>query len=591
MRSPTIMSTKLSSIFYLSIWLLARQVSCGSIAAWWNTRAPSFIMQDDDTGGIRYSLCNGNYTPIFPDDKTLVAPFKDHQPKNKTSLSAAGWMDGETAQASIFYMDNNDQIVNALLECDWNTGHWQNTGEYVVSGGAPKVAPDSGLAIVLLGATDGYRVYYNDLEGTLHAIGYTPSTTWSYYGIVSHDTASSQAIGATFSSHDNISIVRARDDKNIGVSQFYSDGIWHISTFPEPLTRTGNHSTNETKASDLKLGSGSPNFTLPAWDGKVSSLALTVNNKDTRSIFYTGTDKKLYQISNTDGNSTWSVAPRPDDEDKSWPVADAAGAPIGIASDSESRTTRLYYMSGGHMVEVNGDHGRWQSATVLPSTNTSQTTQAPAATTTSATDGGNGGLNDGAKAGISIGVTLGVIALAGTPFVLWLLRRRQRRIDEAAAAAMAAVRRDQYKPENGNAGQGPAQIATQPVVGAEGYVYGYNAPQAYAGYPQAQLVQPGYGQQQQQSQQGVIYPQQMGYAVGSDGYAQPAAATAYPQQAGFAQDGGWVYTTPTGDNGAHFQQQQQQYYYQQLPQQHPQEMPGDAKPVELMGEGHYKEVP
>ncbi|KAI1642818.1 uncharacterized protein F4817DRAFT_277115 [Daldinia loculata] len=575
------MATKFTSFLCLSIWLLAGQVSCGSIAAWWNTRAPSFIMQDDDTGGIRYSLCNGNYTPIFPDDKTLIAPFKEHQPKNKTGLSATGWMDGETARASIFYMDNNDDIVNALLECDWNTGHWENAGEYVVSGGAPKVAPDSGLSAVLLGSTEGYRVYYNDLEGTLHAIGYTPSTTWSYYGVISHDAASSQAIGSTFSSNGNISVVRPRDGENMGVSQFDNGDMWHISTFPQSLTQTGNHSTNATKASDLKLGSNSPNFSLPAWDGNASALAVTINNKNTRSVFYVGTDKKLYQISNSDSNSTWSIAPRPDDEDKSWPVADAAGAPIGIASDTGSRTTRLYYMSGGHMVEVNGDYGKWQPATILPSTNTSQTTtaQAPAATTTSPSDEDNKGLSDGAKAGISVGVTLGIIAIAGTPFVLWLLRRRQRRIDEAAAAAMAAVRRDQYKPENGYAGPGPAygpdgtQAGAQTVVGADGYVYG--ALQTYAGYPQAQPLQPGYGQQQQQQpQQGVAYPQQMGYAI--------------PQQAGFTQDGGWMYTPPTGDNGAHYQQQQQQQHYYQ---QHPQEMPGDTKPVELMGEGHYKEVP
>ncbi|OTB17046.1 hypothetical protein K445DRAFT_43009, partial [Daldinia sp. EC12] len=434
---------------------------CGSIAAWWNTRGPSFIMQDDDTGNIRYSLCNGNFTPIFPDDKTLVAPFKEHQPKKKTSLSATGWMDGETARASIFYMDNSDAIVNALLKCDWNTGHWENSGEYVVSGGAPKVAPDSGISAVLLGSTEGYRVYYSDLEGTLHAIGYTPSTTWSYYGVVSQDVASSQAIGSTFSD-TNITVVRPRDGENMGVSQLYNDTMWHISTFPEPLTQTGNHSTNATKASDLKLSSGSANFTLPAWDGKGSALAVTINNKDVRSIFYIGTDKKLYQVSNSDGNSTWSLAPRPDEEEESWPLADAAGAPIAIASDAGSRVVRLYYMSGGRMVEVNGDHGRWQAATVLPNTNTSQTTgaQGPAATNTPTTndDEDSGELSDGAKAGISVGVTLGVIALAGTPFVLWLLRRRQRRIDEAAAAAMAAVRRDQYKPENGSgsgSGLGP----------------------------------------------------------------------------------------------------------------------------------------
>lgn len=133
-------------------------------------------------------------------------------------------------QASIFYLDNNDEIVNALLKCDTNTGHWGNTGEYVISGGSPKVAPNTGLSAVLLGATDGYRVYYNGLDGTLHQIGYTSSTTWKYYGVVSNDKMSAQAIGSTFS-NGNITVIRSRDSKNMGVSRLYSDHSWHLCEF------------------------------------------------------------------------------------------------------------------------------------------------------------------------------------------------------------------------------------------------------------------------------------------------------------------------------------------------------------------------
>ncbi|KAI1408216.1 hypothetical protein F5Y13DRAFT_172875 [Hypoxylon sp. FL1857] len=572
---------KFTSLFHISIWLLAGHVSCGSIAAWWNTRGPSFIMQDDDTGGIRYSLCNGNHTPIFPDDKTLTTPYINHPPKNKSSLAATGWTDSDTAWASIFYLDNNDNIVNALLKCDWNTGHWQITGEYITSEGSPKVAPTSALSAVLLGSTDGYRVFYNDLEGTLHQVGYTSATTWAYYGTISHDTTSTQAIASTFSGK-NISIVRPRDDKNIGVSRWYTDNLWHLSTFPEPLTLEGNKSTNATQASDLKLSSDNPPFSLPAWDGNVSALAMGIDSAYTRSVFYIGTDRKLYQVGNK--NYQWSVFSRPSAGDNAWPLADTPGAPIGIANDFSTNIMRLYYMSGGRMIEANGDGGIWQTATVLASSNASQPTSSPTPSTTDAppSEQGGGGLSDGAKVGISVGVTLGVIALAGMGFAFWFLRWRQRKLDEAAAEAAAAgsVR------SPGSAYVGPTtttfsasgtQVGDQSVSGLP--KYSTPPPQAATGYSPLQTA---YGQ----PQQGMFSPPQMGYAPSADGYAQGTPTAAYPQQAGFVQEGGWTYATAVADNGA----PQQQYYYQQ-PQQHPHEMPEQRRPVEMMGEGHYSEVP
>lgn len=545
--------------------MLAGQVSCGSIAAWWNTEAPSFLMQDDDTGGIQYSLCNGNHTPIFPNDQALTVPFTAYPPKNKTSLTAAGWTDAETAWASIFYLDNNDEIVNSLLKCDWNTGHWQNTGEYITSGGSPKVAPNTGLSVVLLGATDGYRVFYNDLDGTLHQIGYTSSTTWKYYGVVSNDKVSAQAIGSTFS-NNNITVVRPRDGKNIGVSRLYNDQSWHLSSFPESLTLTGNKSTNATDATDLQLNTTSAGFTLPSWDGNASALVMGIDKAYTRSVFYVGTDKKVYQAGNI--NYTWSAFGRP--AGNAWPDADAAGANIGVVTDSNTNVMRLYYVSGGRVVEANGDGGNWQPATVLATFNQSQVVDTPTANATGdATPpaGGNqGGLSDGAKAGISVGVTLGVLAVGGMFFAFWFLRRRQQKLDAAAAAS-----------GSGSGGGGdqqymsPSSGYTVPTVGSgDGYP---PQMQQTAGYTP---LQAGYSTQQHQQQQ-AAYGQQ---------------PVAYPQQAGFAQDGGWAYTTTPSADG---QQQQSHYFYQQQHQQqhqqYPQEMADQTRPVEMMGEGHYKEIP
>ncbi|KAI1460116.1 hypothetical protein F4805DRAFT_16170 [Annulohypoxylon moriforme] len=556
---------KLTTLFQISIWLLAQQVSCGAIAAWWNSRGPSFIMQDDDTGGIRYSLCNGNHTPIFPDDKTLAAPFYNYIPKNKTSLAASGWTDSETAWASIFYLDNNDEIINALLKCDWNTGHWQNTGEYITSGGSPKVSPTSALSVVLLGSMDGYRVYYNDLEGSLHQIGYTSATSWAYYGLVSNDKTSAQAIGSTFSKK-NITVMRPRDDSNIGVSRLYSDNLWHLSTFPEPLA--GSNATNITQSANLTLTTAAANFTLPSWNGSASSLAVSIDNAYTRSVFYIGADRAIHQVGNK--NYVWSVFDSP--SASSWPLADVAGGPIGIANAFGTDIMRLYYVSDGHVVEANGDGGTWTQASVLATFNASQASSSNSASnSTGAADGDDGGLSDGAKVGISVGVTLGVIAVAGMGVTLWFLRYRQRKLDEKKSAA---------------AGEGPALVSGAMSPGSA-YVgpsdKTASSRDGYAAVPQGYPGQNVYGQQVQ----GVYPPQQVagGYAVGAG-----AEGYGYPPQAhqGVGQEGAWAYGGPAGDYNAQ-QQQQQQYYYQQ--QQHPQELAEPERPAELMGEGHYKEVP
>ncbi|KAI1080111.1 hypothetical protein F5B20DRAFT_540807 [Whalleya microplaca] len=531
--------SRIPSLFSLSIWLLAGPVSCGSIAAWWNTRGPSLIMQDDDTGGIRYSLCNGNYTPVFPNDTTIIAPLTSHPPKKNTSLSATGWMDGETTWASIFYLDDSDEIVNTLMKCDWNTGRWENNGDYVISGGAPKVAPNTGLSVVLLGSTAGYRVFYNDLGGVLHYLGYTSDTQrWGYYGIVSNDKASSQAIGSTFiTNNNNITVVRPRDGQNMGVSRWYSDHLWHIGSFPQTLTRNGSHATNATSSSDIQLNSGTAAFSLPAWDGNATSIAVGENSSDTRSVFYIGTDKKVYQVGNT--NTSWSIFDRPDD--KAWPQADVAGGQIGIASSANSNAMRLYYISGGNIVEANGDNQRWQDATVLPSFNASEpaTSSPTTGDAIGSSDKSGSGLSDGAKAGISVGVTLGVVAISGMLAAFWFLRRRQRKLDEAAAAE------GQQQPDMSP----PAQPATyysemDSQVGSQ-----YNG--SAGGYaPQAGYAQSGYPQ--------------TGYAPTQDGYPQGV----YPPQQGYSQDG-WTYAN----------------------YQSPQEMPDQRRPVEMMGEGHYKEAP
>ncbi|KAI0600649.1 hypothetical protein F4775DRAFT_43743 [Biscogniauxia sp. FL1348] len=569
------MASQIYTLFcYFSIWLLVTPASCGSIAAWWNGRGPNIILQDDDTGGIRYSMCNGNYTPILPDDSTLTAPLTTHPPKKNTSLAATGWTDGTTAWASIFYLDDDDAIVNSLLRCDWATGRWMNNGDYIISGGAPKVAPTSGLSAVLLGATDGYRVFYNDLGGTMHHVGYTSDTSaWGYYGIVSQDIASSQAIGSIFYSKNgrlNITVVRPRDSQNLGEARLNSDNLWHLSSLPEPLTQSGNQSTNTTTESDLVLDTAvTANFSLPAWSGNPTSIGVGIDNSLTRYIFYIGNDSQLYQLYN--GAGYWAESERGDNA--SWPQADIAGGPLAVASDAGTQAIRLYYTSGGQIFEVASNDGQWAEATAIPSVNATQASTS-SSSGTSATSGGtsNSGLSGSAKAGVSAGVTIGVIAIGGMIAAIFLLRRRQRRIDASAAASAS------------NAGTGQDQYttpSTQHTYPATAYS---NQQQVPDGYAPSNATGPFYGNAQQQHQQ------PMAYAV------DPNSGYAYPQH----QDG-WVYDPNVPGGGDQYQMQQYNHQYQSQnpnPNQppayyhpNPQEMPVQTRPVEMMGEGHYKEAP
>lgn len=61
---------------------------------------PAFMMQDDESGAIRYSLCTSKDSPILPEDKTITAPLFKFSPKNGTSLTGTGWWDTQVTWVS-----------------------------------------------------------------------------------------------------------------------------------------------------------------------------------------------------------------------------------------------------------------------------------------------------------------------------------------------------------------------------------------------------------------------------------------------------------------------------------------------------------
>ncbi|KXJ93697.1 hypothetical protein Micbo1qcDRAFT_158552 [Microdochium bolleyi] len=433
--------------------LAATTASAGRLAAWWtNDYGPALLMQDDASGGLRYSLCNSRGTPIFPNDTSIVAPLLSFPPKKGTALAAGGWYDTRSIFASIFYFSERDEVVNSMLKCDQKTGRWTNTGDWVISEGAPTPANNSDLNVALLGEKDGYRVLYNGQDGAVHVLAYNNNGAWRYSNVAYNDSSSANVIASVYPPADlNITLLVPRDDKNLGLARFYGDNTWRIESFPRPLKQLSNQTiTNNTNPANLQLNATFiPNYSLPAWDGKPKSMVMAEDSKWTRSVFYVGNDSQLYQVGNL--NYKWLLFDRQDST--AWPRSDNGF--LAIANDFKSDSLRLFYMSDGKLIQANGDKGNWKAAQALPSFNATADTSN---NSTANPNTGNSELSSGAKAGIGVGVTLGVLAIVGIIVAVLLLKRRQKKKQEAEAAAAATAA--QHGNELGGEMKSPATTYT-----------------------------------------------------------------------------------------------------------------------------------
>ena len=101
-------------------------------------------------------------------------------------------------------------------------------GNWIVSDDDHAVHSNSGLAAVVLSATDGYRVYYHDSDGAINELKYFENT-WTYNALISHDINSLPALGAAFSGTSNITVAAPRDEQTIGVTRLNKDESWYRS--------------------------------------------------------------------------------------------------------------------------------------------------------------------------------------------------------------------------------------------------------------------------------------------------------------------------------------------------------------------------
>lgn len=275
---------------------------------------------------------------------------------------------------------------------------------------------------------------------------------------------------------------------------------------------------------------------------------------------------------------------------------------------------------------------------------TTATTSAPVSTSTFVSPSFNrieeGGLSEDTKIGISVGVTFAFIILVGATAILCVIGRRHRVLTrpETRLSGSSDVEAENVV-EGEGLGKGKDVNYMSPASGVlphapDGSAY------PEAGYPaiSSQMYAPQQHQTQTmayptaQSGMTYIYPdpsQQSGYAGPSNTHYQTEAHR-QPQQQQRQQGGhiNWINpmasTSPVDTTPSHefeykylqdyqrqgYDQQQQQddhhqqngehgvnqgyweeTYYVPPPRPDVSELPDQRKPIELMGEGHYKEAP
>ncbi|RGP66774.1 hypothetical protein FSPOR_6369 [Fusarium sporotrichioides] len=377
--------------------------------------------QDPTTGKIHYSNCNSKDIPIFPLDKPNILDAKE-TPRNGTALAAQGWWDfgQETIIASIFWQTKDDAIVNGYYTCNMKTGKLVRNGEYRISETAEvdSIRNESGLAVDLLGADNGYRVFYHNKYNNVMMLHYTQYTDWTDGGFVSQDNATGMALGSAHIDKENITVAFPKDSDDIEISRLEKAGQWRLESFP---TELGASFTNDSTSLTPPISVKPPSFHLPAWNSSLETLGSAIDRTRKRSIFYIGNDKKLYEVAAK--KETWEIGSN--QTSKAWPIADEPGSGLAVAYNQPDGKAWVYYWSNETIVQTYRNYdGDWEDAKALPQEEPRKTnnTSKPIEDNTPHSSG----LSTGAKAGIGVGVGVGAL-LVGVLVWLWMKRRNRKK--------------------------------------------------------------------------------------------------------------------------------------------------------------------
>jgi hypothetical protein len=196
-----------------------------------------------------------------------------------------------------------------------------------------------------------------------------------------------------------------------------------IATLPQPLE--DGFTTTNTNRDDIALNeTATANFTLPAWDGKINSIGISIDKASTRSLWYIGDDNTLHHATNQ--NLTWTQPPN--QPTTLWPRADSPNTDLAVAYNANTSMVRIYYLVNNHLTELKYENNTWHpwSAIPTPSPPPPTQTQTPSPGNPPPSNPDDTGLSTGAKAGIGVGIALGAIALGAIIAVLVLARKRSK---------------------------------------------------------------------------------------------------------------------------------------------------------------------
>ncbi|KAK6076793.1 hypothetical protein SCUP515_05295 [Seiridium cupressi] len=413
-------------------------------------------MYDQTSGKILYSLCNSNSTPIFPANETAAFDLDPNfPPMNGTSVAGTGYMLQNSYVAVVHYQEEKGGIVHSLWTCD-STGHYfkgDGQGSWNVSAGiGMTIHNNTGLAVINLGGDEqigGFRVYFKDTENRTAALRYTILDSWEYDGFVSQDMATSLEVAASFANPKRITVVSPwlHDDENQAIEACtltHADS-WEIVSFPSPLlaTKADNASeelqlplTNNTNTTEWSLQYYDPDWSLDAFDGSNSKIALSADSDTFQTIYYIGTDQGLHGL--TGYNMTWNKTLR--EPDVNWPLADEMNAPFALAYDALHNETWIYYVSNGNI--------------------------------TSSADPSE--LSSGAKTGIGVGIGLGIpFLIAAIAAYMYSHIKRSRANREAERAAVNTAHADATSPPVGSMQHSHGKHPSMPGSPVPGYTSGY----------------------------------------------------------------------------------------------------------------------
>ncbi|KAL2070208.1 hypothetical protein VTL71DRAFT_13234 [Oculimacula yallundae] len=398
----------------LALLGLSRPIHAQAIGSFFHGRGSGVVVHNPDAGNFLYSIDSDNgYGDLLPLNVTAV-------PRNETPIACTGYGSPSSVYGSAFYQTTNSSLVQLIFKvcllgvlsnlfmsrcCNYASGICVNYGEYIISSNVTiPVSPNTQLTAALFPTRVGYRVTYQDTQGSLRQLAYANSsqegvTSWADGNLTGNFTIpDGYAFDTTTLSPTNVTEMRetlyAVDEGDVKVSN--------------SMTR---NSSSAMTIRDAKSWSAGPSIpALPSFIPSLTHIAtLTYHNWD--CLFYIDNNSHLQFMRSTDGGLKWSLQPQM--SLSSWPKADTPNAHLS-ASTSNNLTSYpsayIFYKSGGKLIQARITNETWEDAEAIRMPGSSHT-----------------GLKTKIKIGAATGGSVTFLLALG---MLWYQRHRAQRARE-----------------------------------------------------------------------------------------------------------------------------------------------------------------